>query len=175
MPRKARVKRGRGIGDFITDLGLSAIGGLTGVDNEINRLYPGEKHGILTLPDGRRAFAQYMGPSTQVTKRLLRGDPGLTNVDKASKAHDIRYSLAKNDYDIRRADRLMMEAVSKFPDNLLNKAQASLIKIKQGLDRLGFKVGSTYGSDELDDPRILALYKTELGKLIRMGFGRAKK
>lgn len=39
---------------------------------------------------------QYIGPSTQLEKRLKRGDPGINWLDKNTKQHNIDYSCTKN-------------------------------------------------------------------------------
>ena len=39
---------------------------------------------------------QFMGPGTNLAKRLKRGDPGINRLDKIAKQHDIDYSKAKN-------------------------------------------------------------------------------
>lgn len=56
------------------------------VNNLINKL-PIELH----LPG-----YQYCGPGTNLKKRLARGDPGINELDKACKEHDIAYSQKKN-------------------------------------------------------------------------------
>lgn len=38
---------------------------------------------------------QYLGPGTQLHKRLQRGDPGINKLDQAARDHDIAYSKAK--------------------------------------------------------------------------------
>ena len=57
--------------------------------------FAGEKHAILKLKNGRNGVANYMGPKTQVIKRLKRGDPGRTPADTVAKRHDIDYALAQ--------------------------------------------------------------------------------
>ena len=41
---------------------------------------------------------------TNVLERMLRGDKGLTRADTAAKAHDLRYVIAENDDDVRKAE-----------------------------------------------------------------------
>ena len=43
-------------------------------------MFDDEVHYPLAMPDGKRHMANYMGPGTQVKKRLLRGDEGLTEM-----------------------------------------------------------------------------------------------
>jgi hypothetical protein len=77
-----------------------------------------------------------MGPGTQVIKRLNAGCGGKSVTDTISKAHDLRYSLAQNDNDTRRADEIMIRALQKArkdgTDNWFN--------ISQGLYGIGSKV-----------------------------------
>ena len=139
-------------------------------------LFPGENHGVLRMPNGENYNAQYMGPGTNVATRVRRGDPGRTNVDRASKAHDIRYSLATSNRDIDIADDIMLRAVANKPDSVFNKLQAKLIYPKRLLARLGFRFGSTYGDPKVDnDPQLKQLYQSELSKLSAQGFGKRRK
>lgn len=95
-------------------------------DENARPSYLGEKHAILQLPNGKYGMANYMGPNTELIKRLRRngGDPPRGNADKASEAHDIRFALAQ-DADtkeeqikqIRRADNKMVEALNRVSDN----------------------------------------------------------
>lgn len=39
---------------------------------------------------------QYLGPFTNLKKRLKRGDPGINPLDQAAKEHDIFYSIHKD-------------------------------------------------------------------------------
>ena len=58
---------------------------------------------------------QYMGPGTKLAKRLKRGDPGINRLDRIAKQHDIDYSYAKNLQDKWKADKKMVQAISKLP------------------------------------------------------------
>jgi len=53
---------------------------------------------------------QYCGPGTQLEKRLARGDPGLTPLDRQCKEHDIAYSQTKNPEQRRIADKKLHDA-----------------------------------------------------------------
>ena len=63
---------------------------------------------------------QYMGPGTQLTKRLKRGDPGINRLDQIAKQHDIDYSRAKNlqDYPARKPRRNGWSKKSCKPRNV---------------------------------------------------------
>ena len=69
------------------------------------------KTGIEFHPPGY----QYMGPGTHLAKRLKRGDPGKNRLDRIAKQHDIDYSYAKNLQDKWKADKKMVQAISKLP------------------------------------------------------------
>jgi hypothetical protein len=83
--------------------------------------------------------AQYMGPGTNLDARLARGDEGITPADKASKRHDLRYALAHNIGDIRRADVQMLKEVADSNDTTFNKSLANVgIGGKIALESGGF-------------------------------------
>ena len=95
-------------------------------DENARKSYVGEKHAILQLPNGKYGMANYMGPNTELIKRLKRngGDPARGNADKSSKAHDIRFALAQGAdtkeqqiKEIRRADNKMISALNRVSDN----------------------------------------------------------
>lgn len=79
-------------------------------------LFEGEKHIPLIMPDGSIQIANWVGPGTQVIKRLKRGDKGKTATDLVAMRHDLDYSVAQNLDDIRQADQRMI--------NKLNQIQA---------------------------------------------------
>lgn len=58
---------------------------------------------------------QYMGPGTHLAKRLKRGDPGINRLDRIAKTHDIDYSKARSLKDKHKADRKMINSISKLP------------------------------------------------------------
>lgn len=78
--RKSAAKRGKGI-----------------VNSVINKL-PFELH----LPS-----YQYCGPGTKLKKRLARNDPGINDLDRACKQHDIAYSQTKDVTERNRADDIL--------------------------------------------------------------------
>jgi len=57
---------------------------------------------------------QYMGPGTNLAKRLKRGDPG-NRLGKIAKQHDIDYSHARNLQDKWKADTKMIKAIDRLP------------------------------------------------------------
>ena len=91
---------------------------------------------------------QYCGPGTNLNKRLKRGDPGINELDKACKEHDIKYSKFKTTTDRHIADKILAEkawqrAISK-DSSLSERANAYLVtnamklKVKTGM---GIKKG----------------------------------
>ena len=122
--------QGSGVYDVVKGVADKALN----VDKSINTLYPGEFHGILKLPDGRYASAEYMGPGTRVDIRVPRGDKGLTPIDTESMAHDIRYNLSSTPEAIRAADNKFNEVIDRLrkegKEDEFNLKQAELIKVK---------------------------------------------
>ena len=59
---------------------------------------------------------QYMGPGTHLENRLARDDPGINQLDRIVKAHDIDYGKAKDLKDKWAADRKMIAKIDKLPD-----------------------------------------------------------
>ena len=58
---------------------------------------------------------QYMGTGTHLKKRLGRRDPGINQLDRISKQHDIDYSKAKNLHDKWKADAKMIKSIENLP------------------------------------------------------------
>ena len=89
-----------------------------------NQLFEGEKHKPLVMPNGSIEVANWVGPSTQVIKRLRRNDKGKTATDTVAMRHDLDYSFAQTLDDIRSADRRMINKLSQIQsnkaDNLIN-------------------------------------------------------
>lgn len=50
---------------------------------------------------------QYCGPGTHLEKRLNRNDPGINDLDKACKEHDIAYSNTNNMEERHQADKIL--------------------------------------------------------------------
>ena len=118
-------------------------------------------------------------PNTNLLERLKRGDPPRTAVDRASQAHDIRYALAKNTNDIRKADNIMMNAVDRISrnrgDNAKNIATARLIKAKIIGEDLGLIRKDAFSGDLsknviADTDRSILMNK--LGSLEQEGYGK---
>jgi hypothetical protein len=89
--------------------------GITNVDNRL----PGEKPALLRV-GGKTVVANFMGPGTKLKPRLERGDEPVSDIDKISLAHDLRYMLAKTSQEIQEADRLFL-ARAKTGSSILPK------------------------------------------------------
>lgn len=91
---------------------------------------------------------QYCGPGTNLKKRLLRGDPGINQLDAACKEHDIAYDKYKSNEDRTKADqKLSTEAVKRIfsKDSTLGErtvalAVATAMKTKIGLSKVGMGI-----------------------------------
>ena len=101
-------------------------------------IYDGEKHALLKLPNGTFYFGSFIGPGTKVIRRIKENIPALTAVDETASLHDIQFSLACDEADVRTADENMLMIVSAIEkqkkDSKLNIAQAKLISAKVALE-----------------------------------------
>ena len=112
-------------GAYSSEIGTSIRNNLPYKSDETFRPgYAGEKHAILQLPNGKYGVANFMGPGTQVVKRLKRGDPPRTASDKVAMRHDIDYALAKGLKTkekqikaIRGADNRMVASLNRIAAN----------------------------------------------------------
>ena len=171
------ISKGRAVSDFATSpLGVSLINKLPSSDRGARPGFAGEKHAIQILPNGKLGRANYMGPGTQVVKRIKRGDPPRTLSDKVAQAHDIRYGLAKSQRDVSSADAKM---IKKLKD-MIAKKQGNKVNINVGLrpiqakafaERTGLAkpgaIASFGGVSSADKP----LLKSKLNELEQEGYG----
>lgn len=135
--------------------------------------FPGERHALLKV-DGGLVKGNYIGPGTQVMKRLRRGDRPVSEVDRVAKAHDLRYAIAKNTKDTRAADKKMVASVKQIKregtDSRFNTAQADLIRAKMGLEDLGLSHTAFATHGGVKEPRDRNLARSHLRSLERQGF-----
>lgn len=94
---------------------------------------------------------QYCGPGTKLAKRLARGDPGINELDRACKEHDIAYSKEKDLNRRHQADKVLeekaWERVKALDSNIGEKSAAWLVtnamktkrKLGMGVKRKPFK------------------------------------
>jgi len=187
MTTSIKLQEGRGITDFLYNKVRTIADSVLKPDPSINKLMKGEKHGILSLPSGKFAYAQYLGPGTKVNIRVSRGEMGLTPIDTAAKGHDLRYRLiatdARNSDEARmlarKADLKFNSVIDKLKrtkkDSLFNLKQAELIKAKVFLEKkstLFHKLSSSYTANEdEDDDAITKKYRKTLKSLEQKGYG----
>lgn len=139
--------------------------------------FPGEYHAILKLPDGSYGKANYMGPGTQLIKRLERGDQPRTYTDKVSQAHDIRYGLAKSQEEVAKADKKMIETLQKASGKDSNfNIQMGLrpIQAKYYAEKFGvIKPGRIASFGDTTPGKDTDLLRSTLATLESEGFGLA--
>lgn len=56
---------------------------------------------------------QYLGPGTKLEKRLKRNDPGINELDRAAKEHDIAYSKTNKMSERHQADKILQKKAWK--------------------------------------------------------------
>ena len=153
-------------------------------DKTARPAYAGERHAILELPNGKYGTANYMGPGTQIIKRLKRGDPPRTQSDKTAMRHDIDYTMAANAPNKVQQDKMVREADQRMIKNLnriaKNKGDAKknifqgrrLIQGKMAAEDLGLMARGSFGGplhkDSASDMLILKKNQDQLGQ---EGFG----
>lgn len=88
---------------------------------------------------------QYCGPGTKLAERLARGDPGINQLDRLCKDHDIAYEKHKESSERYKADKILASGAMKrvfSKDAKLGERAASLLvstamKAKTALTKLG--------------------------------------
>lgn len=100
---------------------------------------------INKLPEIHIPGYQYCGPGTDIDTRLARGDPGVNELDKACKIHDIAYSKFKNSKDRYKADKVLISKAwprvyskdAKLGERASALLVSGLIGAKMGLSKIG--------------------------------------
>lgn len=143
-------------------------------------LFEGENHAIIKLSNGRFGSSNWLGPGTRVVERVKRGDPGRTEIDRVAQGHDLRYSLAKDINDVRKADNKMISKVAeiarKKTDSLWNINQARLISAKVVLEDVGFLKRDAFSGNlkKTRNASDTALLKNKLAQVEQEGYGKLK-
>ena len=139
--------------------------------------FSGEKHVYMKAPDGGilPIRANFAGPGTALKARLARGDKPINEVDKISMAHDLRYGLATNYDDVRKADKIMIRALQESKDkSIANKSAKAVMQGKLLLERSGMtKPGFFAQHAKNQTPQELAMYQSKLDPLAQEGYGPA--
>lgn len=151
-------------------------------DEYATNIEEGEEHGVLLLPNGKFGRANYMGPGTEVLKRLKRGDVPRTAMDELSRAHDIRYNLSTSQKDIEKADEIFIKGAEKIQkeklDNLFNiyvakiPIQTKLYAERKGIIKPMFKKLEDSIKDFTNDE--MNLMKDTLKTAEKKGYGKKK-
>lgn len=153
-------------------------------DENARASFQGEKHAILQLPNGKNGIANYMGPGTEVIKRLQRNDPGRTESDKVAKRHDIDYVLAQGEptkaaqlVKVREADNRMIKSLQKIRENKTDANRniqmgLRLIQAKVAGENLGVLDKSKFAGDIKNiNPEDRILLEAERNKSEQSGYG----
>ena len=139
----------------LTDKTIEAIYSLpvAASDETARPRFEGELHAILLLPNGKNGIANYVGPGTRIIERLKRNDPPRTPVDAVAMAHDIRYTLAKNVDDIKRADEKMIDEISRVSDAPRNIFLAkNFIQLQMKVENAGILAGDAFSTKNFEQP-----------------------
>ena len=154
----------KSIGDKASKLYESGVGKeiinmIPDSDETARKGFPGEKHAILALANGKYGVANYMGPGTQVVKRVERNDPPRTLSDKIAQRHDIDYTLAsgmkskdKQLKAVREADDRMINSLKRLESQKLDDRKnillgKQIIKAKTIAEDLGVLDKSKFAGD----------------------------
>ena len=165
----------------VGDIGTNLLNRIPNSDDTGRPLFQGEKHALLKLPNGKMGIGNYIGPGTQLIKRLKRKDPPRTEVDKVAMGHDIRYGIANNINEIRNADKIMIRKVDEIArnktDSRFNIAQAKLIKAKMIGEDLGLIKRNAFSGDLSLNKALpqgdIALMNEKLKPLEMAGYGKS--
>ena len=165
----------------VGDIGTNLLNRIPNNDDTGRPLFQGEKHALLKLPNGKMGIGNYIGPGTQLIKRLKRKDPPRTEVDKVAMGHDIRYGIANNINEIRNADKIMIRKVDEIArnktDSRFNIAQAKLIKAKMIGEDLGLIKRNAFSGDLSLNKALpqgdIALMNEKLKPLEMAGYGKS--
>ena len=139
--------------------------------------FVGEKHIPIRLPNGKFAMSNFSGPGTKIHRRLARNDQPRTISDKVSKAHDIRYTMARNVNDVRKADLKMIRKLKDIkrkkqdrPFNIFPGLRG--IQAKIGLEKTGLLARNKFApSGKTPTPVQAQRLKKNLRALEQQGFG----
>jgi len=161
--------------DFVIKQGLKSFKG--------SQKHEGEFHAPQYTKDGWK-YGSYIGPGTQILTRLrdFNNNQPISFTDHASMAHDIRYSLAKSNEDIRNADNRMISTldrgIKEKKDYRINLEMGKKgIQSKTLFEDVSGKKGlfGNVGKDKKFSRRDEQLLRAHLANLELQGFGLKKK
>lgn len=81
-----------------------------------NKLRDGEVHPPVWTGNAFE-IPSYLGPGTNLSRKIREGVEPITKTDKVAQAHDIRYSLATSVEDVRNADLKMINKLNQLEEN----------------------------------------------------------
>ncbi len=155
----------------------SAVNKLSNVENA-GPAFPGEKHPISIEKNRngnkRLVFNSFLGPSTNVSARLRRGDKPVGRADAQGMRHDLEFALAKTPEDLRKSDMHFIKSLQK-----LSKEGVPRINTEIGIRGIQFKNKLTDAGiwkpdkflNPMTDPVDIENAKRELEKLKQKGVG----
>jgi hypothetical protein len=139
----------------------------------------GEKHPISYVKNrqGKKTvvFNNYLGPNTNVSARLLRGDKPVGRSDKAGYAHDLRHALWTTPQALRKSDRMFISKLKSFERSGEPKINTQVgirgIQLKNKLMDKGIWSHSKFLNPMKDDDPAKPIARRELARLEQEGYG----
>lgn len=140
-------------------------------------LRDGERHPIMKMKDGTYRPGEYLGPGSHVMDKMREGIAPVSDVDAISARHDLAYSLARNEDDVRAADRHMLDRIAAVEEKGSDtKWNTRLGKVGIGSkvlleDKLGVpkKWFTDFGG--MDDPEEREFAQSKMDELTKLGYG----
>jgi hypothetical protein len=131
----------------------------------------------MKLKDGTYRPGEYLGPGSHVMDKMKEGIAPVSDVDAISARHDLAYSLARNDDDVRAADNHMLERLKAVKQRgsdtnwNINMARVGISAKKSLEDKLGVpkKWFTDFGG--MDDPEEREFAQGKLDELTHLGYG----
>ena len=144
-----------------------------------SNLKDGEIHSPQYTKKGWK-MGSFIGPGTDVYGNIRKNKKPISETDKVSKAHDIRYGLARNDADVRAADLKMVNKLKEIKKNKkdyrINIALGSLpIRAKMKLEDMGIMKKGSFSDKKGVAPENQSLADSTLKQLEQEGYGKKRK
>jgi len=145
------------------------------------------RHGEYHVPQihkGKLTFSEFCGPQTDVINRLKKhGTKTRTKTSKVCIAHDLAYTLSKDRKDSRKADKKMVEALTRLQknkaDHKWNTTTAKMgIQAKMKAEDWGLLKPERFTDYETHkglSPEDLKLAEETLTQLRKEGYGKTTK
>lgn len=149
--------------------------------NDSQPLYEGEQH-IPLIVNGKMKVANFVGPGTQIIKRVKRGDKPLTETDAVAELHDLSYILSRDLDDVRNADLRMISKLKEIEQKKLDN-KINILAGRKGIEtKIYLEDKGLLDKNKFFDNNILSLspedkqlLENERTKLIQEGYGLIKK